>query len=172
MTERMIDLQIELAKQEQLKPGFITLLGSKQSKISTDGIHPGISGISAGIGPALSRILKDNIIQNTKVISSIDLTTLCMSTLLICLPHGYGFIPVLPNSDNYSIRLRFGKLGSPIGNVVDIVYENDSLLLKILGDKTYNSSEIRLFALRIVERINELNGIEENDSEQDDKGSD
>lgn len=100
-----------------------------------------------------------------------DLVDRCLETVLICMPHGYGFMPVLPNTDHHKIELSFGKLGwDKRVRVLMIGSAKGELRFAIVDGKTYNHDEIRLLAMAIVETIKERNGID--DSEQDDKGSD
>jgi len=104
------------------------------------------------------------------------LRELCFRSLLICLPHGYGFFPVLPSNRTSNCNLAFGRLGYDkyvevmVEPTDDRISHEFKLLYHIKNGKTYSHHEIRLFALDIVNTINDLNGID--DSEQDDKGSD
>lgn len=94
----------------------------------------------------------------------------CMKMLLICLPSGYGFIPILGEDiiNSYGIELAFGKLGKDKMVQVFMHPKDGDILFNIQDGNTYSSSEIRLMVFAIVDKINELNGID--DGEQDKKG--
>lgn len=91
----------------------------------------------------------------------------CLEILLICLPRGYGFIPILvPLSTN--IELAFGKLG--YDKYVHVIMDVDpEVRFQIVGSgRQFLGDEVRLLILEILDRIHEINGI---DDEQDAKGS-
>lgn len=100
-----------------------------------------------------------------------NLTDQCLEAILICMPHMYGYMPVLPNRSDTRIELTFGKLGwEKRVSVIMSGTSNGELQFHIVDGKTYNHLEIRFLAMDIVETIKERNGID--DSEQDNKGSD
>lgn len=123
------------------------------------------------IGPARRGRISSTPLPMDGKINESDLVDKCLETVLICMPHGYGFMPVLPNTDPHKIELSFGKLGwDKRVRVLMIGSAKGELRFAIVDGKTYNHDEIRLLAMAIVETIKERNGID--DSEQDDKGSD
>ena len=137
----------------------------------------GVSGRTILVDPTSSpKYVSDKDLHPSPLSLSDVMREACFETLLICLPHGYGFFPILPVEHIRNCTLAFGKLGCKNHVVVTVEAAMDlpahtyDVLYHIKDGKTYSKSEIRLFALDIVNTINDLNGID--DSEQDDKGSD
>ena len=134
----------------------------------------GVSGHTIMVDPAAGKYRPSDSLNPTGWIDI--MRKVCYETLLICLPHGYGFFPILPAPEIRNCVLAFGKLGCDRYVIVtvecriDLHAQTFDLLYHIKDGKTYSKSEIRLFALDVVNTINDLNGIDA--SEQDDKGSD